>query len=120
ALLARAERLQQQFSRAVQTPEPCWEPPVDVIESRDAILVYVALPGVPAPSVVVHLEPCGITVTGTRALPASRKARIHRIEIPYGRFERHIALPLHALEPVARELIDGCLILRFTKLGEAR
>ncbi len=118
-MLDEAERLHRQFFRAGSTTPRCWEPPIDVVESVDAVFVYIALPGVPADSIVVGLAPNGITVAGIRAFPAPRAARIHRVEIPYGRFERRIPLPLHALEPGPRELADGCLILTFRKLKES-
>jgi HSP20 family protein len=118
SMLERAERLHRQFSRAGSVDARCWEPPVDVVENEDAVIVHVALPGVPAKAIVVSFEPGGITVSGVRSLPATPAARIHRIEIPYGRFERRIALSLHALEPAAREVADGCLVLTFSKIKE--
>ena len=120
SLLEQAERLHRQFFHASPAGGRCWEPPVDVVESEDAVIVHVALPGVPAAVIVVMLEPGGFTVSGMRGLPAAPAARIHRIEIPYGRFERHIPLPMHALEPATRELVDGCLVLTFNKVKEAR
>jgi HSP20 family protein len=118
SLLEQAERLHRQFFRASPVDVQCWEPPVDVLESEDAVVVHIALPGVPAAAIVVSFEPGGITVSGVRSFPATRAARIHRLEIPYGRFERRIALSLHALEPAARELTDGCLVLTFNKVKE--
>jgi HSP20 family protein len=115
SLLEQAERLHRQFVRASLSEARCWEPPVDVMESDEAVLVQVALPGVPAAAVVVGFDPGGITVSGVRPFPGSSAARIHRIEIPYGRFERRIALPMHTLEPVAQKLMDGCLLLTFSK-----
>ena len=120
SLLEEAERLHRQFFRLGSAASRCWEPPIDVVESEEAMTVFVALPGVPASAVVVHFEPGGITVSGMRRLPASPGMRIHRIEIPYGRFERRIPLPLTALEPTAQELVDGCLVLTFRKLKEGR
>lgn len=118
SLLERAERLHRQFFRAGPVDSRCWEPPVDVVESEDAVFIHVALPGVPAAATDVTIDPGGITVSGVRGFPAARAARIHRIEIPYGRFERRIALPMHALEPATRQLLDGCLLLVFRKLKE--
>jgi HSP20 family protein len=118
SLLEQAERLHRQFFRASSVGAQCWEPPIDVVESEDAVIVYVALPGVPAKAILVSFEPGGITVSGVRAFPATRAARIHRIEIPYGRFERRIPLSLHALQPAAQELADGCLVLTFSKIKE--
>jgi len=120
SLLDQAERLQRQFFRLGASDPSCWEPPIDVIESQDALIVYVALPGVPAADIAVSLRPDGITVTGVRSPPARRAARVHRIEIPYGRFERHISLPMQALEPAGYELVDGCLLLTFNKSKTSR
>jgi len=120
SLLEEAERLHRQFVRASLSAAQCWEPPVDVMETDDALMVQVALPGVPAAAVGVGLDPGGITVSGARPFPASEAARIHRIEIPYGRFQRRIALPMHALEPVTQELVDGCLRLTFSKMKGPR
>ncbi len=120
SLLEQAERLHRQFVRASLSEARCWEPPVDVVENDGKVIVQVALPGVPAGAVVVGFDPGGITVSGVSAFPGSRAARIHRIEIPYGRFQRRIALPMHALEPVAQELVDGCLVLTFSAMKEHR
>lgn len=119
SLLERAERLHRQFLHGDPNDTPCWEPPVDVIETATAVYVHVALPGVAPEALVVGFDPGGITVSGVRALPAGRGARIHQLEIPYGRFQRRIALPLHALEPVSTSLENGCLVLTLAKLGEA-
>ena len=40
-----------------------------------------------------------------------------RLEIPSGSFERRIALQLHRLRLAERELVNGCLVLTFIKLG---
>jgi HSP20 family molecular chaperone IbpA len=122
SLLEQAERLQRQFFR-LESPRaeaPRWEPPIDVIETADALRVEIALPGVPADALVIGVEPGGVTVTALRPFPAREGgARIRRVEIPYGRFERHIALPMHALELTGRALRDGCLTLNFAKRMEA-
>ena len=120
SLLEQAERLHRQFVRATLVQSRCWEPPVDVVETDDAVIVYVALPGVPAAAILIDFEPGGITVSGARALPAGPEARIHRIEIPYGRFERRIPLPMHFLQPLGQQLADGCLRLTFSKVRQGR
>ena len=116
SMLEQAERLHRQFSR-ISVPDPrCWEPPVDVVETAETIIVHVALPGVPADGIAVGFDPGGITVSGVRRFPATRAARIHRVEIPYGRFERRIPLPLHTLEPTEPTLVDGCLVITLNKV----
>ena len=63
--LARAERIHQHFLKLRPRGglrEPCWEPPVDVLETETEILILVALPGV-APedveAVIAGLMPDG-------------------------------------------------------------
>jgi len=116
SLLEQADRLHRQFFQNGPADGRCWEPPVDVVETANEVLIQIALPGVPASGIVVGFDPDGITVSGVRRFPAPRSARIHRIEIPYGRFERRIALPLHALNPSPPEWADGCLLLTLTKV----
>jgi HSP20 family protein len=121
AVLERAERLQRQFF-APPHPRgaPSWEPPVDVVETGDAILVHVALPGVSPDSVTLAADAGGITVSALRAFPCREQgAHSHRVEIPYGRFERRIDLPLAdpyaPLELAGKALEDGILTLTFRR-----
>ncbi|AZY52979.1 Hsp20/alpha crystallin family protein [Bordetella avium] len=118
ALLHHAERLQRQVLRSTHPKAHAWEPPVDIVESTDAVQVIVALPGVRPDDVVVRFDPQGITVTGLRPVPAAHNTRIHQLEIPYGQFLRRINLPLHALEPGTPQLANGCLLLTLNKLRE--
>jgi HSP20 family molecular chaperone IbpA len=112
-LLERAERMQRQFFRlAAGAGRPRWEPPVDVYVRGDEILVEVALPGVPSERVELVCAPGELIVRGERRLSGHwSTAPIHRLEIPYGRFERRLALPAGAWELVDQELTNGCLQL---------
>ena len=117
ALLEQAERLPKAFSRP-NDAEQSWEPPIDVVETSEALFVHVALPGVSGEAIIVGLESDALTVSALRGFPVTaRGARLHRVEIPYGRFFRRIALPLHSLEPAGRSYIDGCLTLAFRKIA---
>ena len=120
-LLQSAERLQRQFFRVgASAAARTWEPPVDLVESGEALRVHVALPGVGAESVAIGIEHDAVTISALRAFPASDGgARIHRLEIPYGRFERRIALPMHALELSGRSFANGLLTLTFAKRKES-
>jgi HSP20 family protein len=116
SLLDEAQRLQRRFFYiGAPADVRSWEPPVDVIETEDAVYVNVAMPGVAPEEVAVSLEPGVLTVSALRAFPAPEAARIHRLEIPYGRFERRISVPLHALDLVGKRLLNGCLTLQFNK-----
>ena len=76
-------------------------------------MIITALPGVAPEAVRAEIENDVLIITGTRPLPTGR---IVRLEIPYGRFERRIALS-NRLQLAARELKNGCLVLTFTKAG---
>jgi HSP20 family molecular chaperone IbpA len=121
SMIERAERLQRQF---FQHAAVAWEPPVDIMESTEQVRVQVALPGVPADAVTVSLDPAGLRVSAVRPFPCRDDTMsVHRLEIPYGRFERHIGLPLGdpyaPLELVDRQLADGVLTLVFRKKESA-
>ncbi len=120
SLLEQADRLHRQFIRPAAAETPAWEPPVDVVETPDAVWVHAALPGVAAESVAVTLEAGAITISAHRPfrLCSSENecsVRIHVLEIPYGRYERRIGLPTQALTLAGRKMQDGCLTLIFSK-----
>lgn len=115
AVVARAERLQREFFHPAS---PGWEPPVDLLETTDGLILIVALPGVVAGDVDLVLGGGEIAIIGVRRLPAVHApARIHRMELPHGRFERRVALPRGAYELVRRDLADGCLTVILRKLS---
>ncbi|MDX1252464.1 MAG: Hsp20/alpha crystallin family protein [Gammaproteobacteria bacterium] len=118
-MLERAERMHRQFFRLAPSPTglPRWEPPLDMLETAHDLWILVALPGVRAEQIQISILAGALTVRGERTLPAgTRAALIHRIEIPHGRFERHIELPPGRYELERQELADGCLTLRLRKL----
>jgi HSP20 family protein len=118
-LLDRAERLHRQFfvPQGAQGRQPSWQPPVDLLESEEELWIYVALPGVDKEQLEVVVEQGTLIVSGERLMPGQgRGTVIHRLEIPYGRFERRIELPPGRYDAVRRELIDGCLTLALRKL----
>jgi HSP20 family protein len=122
SLLEQADRLHRQFFRVAGAESAhTWEPPVDVVESESQLRVHVALPGVSPETITVLLEPGGVVVSALRPFPCREEtgAHIHRIEIPYGRFERRIALPLQdpylPIELAQKNLADGVLTLTFRR-----
>jgi HSP20 family protein len=123
-LIEQAERLHRQFFRPATSPPSrvVWEPPADVFEDEREIVVVVAMPGVSADRLQVISDPGALVVRGVRPLPLERPGlAVRHLEIPYGRFERRIALPVRGLELQDPEVVDGCVILRLRKAGgEAR
>ncbi|HPQ96095.1 MAG TPA: Hsp20/alpha crystallin family protein [Thiolinea sp.] len=118
ALLAEAERLQRQFFRPVpKASAPTWEPPVDMLETASSLQITVALPGVAPERLEVHLAGGQLIVSGLRPLPVQRQGvRVHRLELPHGRFERRIPLPAGHYELAGHGLIHGCLQLNLRKI----
>lgn len=119
-LLSEADRLQRQFFRvgAVASGEPSWEPPVDTLETAEAVTVLVALPGVAPEQVEVVHSAGSLTVRGIRPMPGGhRREAIRRLEIPYGRFERRLDLPPGRYDLAASVFAHGTLRLTLRKLG---
>jgi HSP20 family molecular chaperone IbpA len=118
SLLEQADRLHRQFFRVAGAESThAWEPPVDVVESADRLDVHIALPGVAPESITIALESDAVVVSALRAFPCRESgAHIHRLEIPYGRFERRLALPPQApIELAGKRLADGVLTLSFRR-----
>jgi HSP20 family protein len=116
AMLDRAQRLQRQFFTHADAAS--WEPPVDIVESDDAFQVHVALPGVAADAITVGIDAAGISISALRPFPCrDHDSQIHRLEIPYGRFERLIGMP--PVELVGKRLENGILTLTFRRTEEA-
>jgi HSP20 family protein len=119
-LLDQAERMHRQFFRlsASERTQAVWEPPVDVFEDEREIVIVVALPGVPADRIEVTSEAGALVVRAESRLPFSgSRGAVRHLEIPYGYFERRIALPEVRLEAGTREVAHGCLILTLRKMG---
>jgi HSP20 family protein len=116
--LARAHRMRQQFfnlQSSAGSRQPSWEPPIDVLETDRELLIFVALPGVDLDQVEAIVEDGILVISGDRTLPEElRNARIHRLELPQGRFERRIALPVGCYV-ATRFAVNGCIVLRLTK-----
>lgn len=113
--MERAERLHRQFFHRAHTT-PCWEAPVDIFETDEVLTIVIALPGVELDRVQVTLSAGVLIVVGERPLPVElRNARIHRLEIPHGHFQRRIELPPARFELTGRHLANGCLMLQLHK-----
>ncbi len=114
-MLDRAERIHRDFFRPATSG---WEPPVDLLETSGELIIIAALPGVRASDIDLVLGSGEIAIVGIRRLPpVPRPARIHRMEIPHGRFERRVGLPPGAYELTRRELTEGCLTIVLRKIS---
>jgi len=117
-LLDKVQRLHQQAFAPNRSRGgvPNWEPPVDMIETDLDLLVYVALPGVDMGETEAFIEDGVLVIRGQRILPPEvRNARIHRLELPQGSFERRLPLPGGLYSAVARSNVNGCLLVTLRK-----
>lgn len=122
-MLARAERLHRAFVRPARSREqmpalPVWEPPADILETDEEVVVIIALPGVEAERAEVTIDGNDLVVEGVRVLPSElRHASIHRLELPQGRFERRLPLPAGTFRDISRAAAAGCLVITLRKTG---
>ena len=115
-LLEQAERLRRQFFHTGgRADAPRWEPPVDVYERSDGLLIEIALPGVASGDIDLHFDDGALVLRAHRRLLCQGGARIRSLEIPYGLFERRLALPQGTWELVGQEHVNGCLRLLLTR-----
>lgn len=119
-LLDRMERLHQQSYAPARgrSGMASWEPPVDIIETDHDVLVLVALPGVDPEATEAFIEDGVLVVRGQRILPPEiRTARIHRLELPQGCFERRLSLPPGRYQDVRRSSVNGCVLVTLHKVN---
>jgi HSP20 family molecular chaperone IbpA len=117
-MLAEAERLHRQFFRlrGSEARGACWEPPVDVLETEQNVIVFTALPGVDPDRVGVAIEDGLLTISGQRLLPPElERAVIHRLELPQGSFQRRVPIPPGRYDEVRRSSWNGCLVVTLRK-----
>jgi HSP20 family protein len=115
--MERAERLYRQFFHRSRSTPSAWEAPCDIFESAETLTILIALPGVEPDQIKVTLSAGVLIVSGERPLPREvRDARIHRLGIPHGHFQRRIELPPARFEISGRHLANGCLKLQLHKV----
>ena len=99
-----------------------WIPNADILETQDALVVMVELPGVVADELSLSVHGGNVILRGEKGRPdADEQVRFHAAERSYGRFRRVINLgaPVntHQAEAVLR---NGLLRIRFPKVPNRR
>jgi len=117
-VLDRADRLQRQFLRYLGpgADTAVWEPPVDIQETAEGLILLFALPGVVPEEISLTIEPTELTLSAMRPLRLGAPgAVIRRLEIPHGRFLRRIPLAGVPLRLAASRYENGCLEVRLSR-----
>jgi HSP20 family protein len=97
-----------------------WQPPTDVYETSDEIVIKVCLPGVRADQIMVEFNGGVVKICGVRKGPdPSDVVAYHQMEIRNGYFERKVMLHKPFDPRRARgEYADGFLFIRVPKATE--
>lgn len=74
--------------------EGVWQPPVDIYEDSQSVVIKAEIPDVDQKDIEVKIEDNMLTLKGERRHGQDfRKENYHRIERYYGTFQRSFALP---------------------------
>jgi HSP20 family protein len=98
-----------------------WNPPVDVVEENNQILVKVEVPGIDEKDLRIMFEDGTLTVTGERQFERKDDRSYHRIERAYGTFTRTFTLPRSVdAARIAAEYRNGVLEVHVKKPEQAK
>jgi HSP20 family protein len=98
-----------------------WNPPVDVLEETDKILVKVEVPGIDEKDLRVTFEDGLLTITGERQFERREDRNYHRIERAYGSFTRSFTLPRSVdATSIVAHYRNGVLEIEIPKKEESR
>lgn len=97
-----------------------WAPRTDVVETEQGYQLEVELPGIARDQLEIEVANDTVTVKGERKLASDPEA-YHRVERPYGSFNRVFFLPDWVDRPgIQAKLNDGVLSLFLPKREETK
>ena len=106
------------------TTNQVWVPAIDVIEKKDAYVMYAELPGVDASAVDISFEQNILTLRGAKnpAFDAKQgELRVYAAERVHGAFERAIRLPEFVdAEKISANFDNGLLTITVPKAQAAQ
>lgn len=94
-----------------------WNPPADVYETEDALVVKIEVAGVDKKNLSIAVNDGVLLVRGVRRdVDQPAQTRLHHVEVRYGQFERSFALPPHLdTEAIRADYEGGFLVIRAPK-----
>jgi len=97
-------------------------PAVDVVETKDAILVKAELPGIDSKDLDISITGDLLTIRGEKKSEREEKGKnFHRMERSYGSFTRTVEIPSYAnTDKVLADYKDGVLTVSLAKKEEAK
>jgi HSP20 family molecular chaperone IbpA len=109
----KLERLVAEMVGPVRAAAVRWSPPVLAWEDEGGFVVTLDVPGIQREAIELSLGNGVLTISGERAEPWKRAARVLSVEHPLGRFSRTIPLPPRSRpDQISATLRDGVLDVR--------
>lgn len=102
--------------------EGIWQPPVDIYEDENTVVIKAELPGIDQNDIEVKIEDSTLTLRGERKHDQTvKQENFHRIERFYGAFMRSFSLP-HTIdrEKVKASCEKGILTVILPKKEETK
>jgi HSP20 family protein len=102
--------------------EGIWQPPVDIYETGDSIVLKAELPDIDQKDIDVRIEDNMLTIKGERKHESEvKKENYHRIERYFGSFQRSFKLPATVeQEKVEASCEKGVLTVTLPKKEEVK
>jgi HSP20 family protein len=99
-----------------------WSPPVDVFDTKDAIVLKAELPGLTPDDIDIEIDENVLTITGERKFEETlEEGRYYRVERAYGAFARSLTLPQGVkADEISAEFNGGILEVRVPKADEVK
>jgi HSP20 family protein len=119
-------RMFQDFFGRMEMPSPFgggeFAPAVDVVETKDSILVKAEIPGIDPKELDITITGDLLTIKGEKNSEREEKGKnFHRIERSSGSFSRTVQIPSHAdTSKVSAGYKDGVLTVTLSKREEAK
>jgi HSP20 family protein len=102
--------------------EGIWQPPVDIYEDEESVIIKAEIPDVDLKDIDVRIEDNTLTLKGERKHSSEiRKENYYRVERSFGQFQRSFSLP----QSIDRENIKascdkGVLTITLPKIEEKK
>ena len=102
--------------------EGFWQPPVDIYEDQDTVVIKAEVPDIDQKDIEVKIENSTLTLRGERKQNLEhRKENYHRLERNYGSFQRSFSLPQTIDQERVKAACDrGVLTITLPKKEETR
>jgi len=99
-----------------------WAPPADVLETKDALLIKIELPGFTEKDIKVEIENGVLSISGERKLEKKEEEKnYYRIERSYGKFLRSFTLPVNLYgDKILATVNNGVLEIEIPKKEAAK